>query len=128
MLTRAEEDLSRLDILAGTTDVLAEASRPCRKNVTVLLARVLDWENGVGALGDHRPGRDPDRLALPHSDLGGMARPGLADEAQPPLLALGVGGAQGVAVHRRVVEGLQRDRTLHLGGGDAAEAVLQAHM
>ena len=69
---------------------------------------VLDPDHGVGARRDHRPGRDRDRLARAER----APRPGARRatrrrrEARRPLgaRARGVGGADRVAVHRRVVE------------------------
>ena len=89
-------------------DVPARLRRDPDRDRPVAALAVLDADDGVGALGEHRAGRDRDRLAGADRGGGGMAGARLADHGQLSGLSRGrgsdVGGADRLAVHRRVVE------------------------
>src|SRR3954453_16182782 len=121
-LACGKQHLPRFDVLPGAADVLPQTHWAGWQHMPVLLAGVLDRQHGVGTCRDHGPGRDPGRLPLPHRDLGGGPSAPLPDEAQTRLVALRVRGPQRVAVHRRVVEGLNRDRAADLADGYPPEA------
>ena len=111
------------DVLAGAADVACPASTATRTSTASAPAvGVLDPDDGVGALGTIAAGRDRDRLARPERP---RRRDGRRATRRPPSssgrAAVGVGGPQRVAVHRRVVEPGHRVGAGHVLGQHPAE-------
>ena len=117
----------RLDVLAGAADVLAGRHLDRDRDRLGAAVGVLDPDHRVGSLGDHRAGRDRDRLTGAESARRRVPGPRLADHRQPGRLrargAGRVGGADRVAVHRRVVEARHRVGAGDVLGQDATERI-----
>ena len=113
-----EHDRPGRDVLAAASDVPAGRGRLDDPDGLALGLGRFDLHDGVGTLRDCRPGRDLDRLARPDHRLAPPPGPRLVDASEGDrrrgrgperLLA-----PDGIAVHRRAVEGRHRCNGLDL--------------
>ena len=111
--TGTERGLTGLQVLTGAADALAVAHRTAHRDARDAAVGVLERDDRVGTGRDRRAGHDPHREAGTHAAARLRAGRDVADDRQDDRLVrggvLGVDGAHGVAVHRRVVEAGQRD-------------------
>ena len=127
---RLKDHVTGANVLAGAADGLAGGDLGPDHYLAALTCRVLDPDDGVSARGEHRAGRDRDRLTRPQPDRRGMPGARLADEAEAALSLSGVArvrGEDGVSVHRRVVEPRHGVGGSDVGGEDPAERLAQGH-
>ena len=127
-----QDSLPRPNVLPASPDVPPGLDPLLCLDLPVSLGRVLLGEDGVRLRRKHRAGCDSDRLTGPDAGPGGTTGPGLIHDAERHRIAgtgcCGVLGAQGEAVHRRVVEGRDGDVASHLIGQGAAQRLLQGHL
>ena len=102
--SRSQNRLPRPDVLPGAAYVPARLDRGPDLDGLPTAVGVLDPDHGVGAGGQHRAGRDRDRLAGAEPASRRVTGPRLVDDRQRDRGRGGVGGAHRVAVHRGVVE------------------------
>ena len=131
-VARPQHRVAGADVLAGAADVAARLDLDAHRHLAVRCGRVLDPHHGVGPFRHHGAGRDAERLAArPGSHQPGLPRATRRRAAASTgASALGAGrvrGADGVAVHRRVVPPghvLGRD---HVGGQDPPKRIVERH-
>ena len=132
----APSSAAPIRVPASTTTAPAARSSPLRRTLlpggtsariddpTVVRLGVLDPDHGIGPAGDHRPGRDRDRLAGGKARGGRVAGPRFADDPQRArglrARAAAVGRADRVPVHGRVVEARDGDPGARRLGQDPA--------
>ncbi len=102
------------------------ASAAGGRDVAVRDGRVLDAQDRVGAVGQRRAGGDAERGARRERLGGDVARGHLAGHGERRR-RIGVGRADGVAVHRRAVEGREVDDAAAVLRGDPAQRVGERH-
>jgi hypothetical protein len=120
-----QDRLPRADVLTGIAHVVAGGDLLVDDDRAVLELRQLLTDDGVGARGHDRAGRDANRGAMLDPRLPEGSRARLADDLQRYGRVLGVGGDDGEAVHPGRVEGRQVGRRDGVLGQHAAERVVE---
>ena len=124
-----DQQVARGDVVAGRPDVLAQLGCLVDPDLGGAAVGPLVGDDRVGARRDRGAGHDLGRRAGLERAQGGLAGADLADDRQRHRLVGGgardVGQADGVPVHRGVVEARQRDRRDDVLGAGEAERVEQ---
>ena len=109
-------------VLAGAADVTAGGDCLVHPHLGAGGGRVLLQQDGIGAMRHDAAGEQADDLAGADSALERVAGRGAADDVQFGAECT-VGGAQGVAVHRRDIGRRLGQAGDHRRGGDAAPGI-----
>ena len=102
---RREHRFALGEVESARAHVFAGGDAGRKHDLGALAARLFLHDDGVGAVRHRRAGENPHRLARRDAAVEGASRRQLADHREPGRRRRGIGGAHGVAVHRRIGEG-----------------------